>query len=305
MSLIHNVVGNPDAERVLLLIHGYGADERDLGGLLPYLDPEGHFLTVLPRGPGRRRRPGSPGTTSGRCRRRARRFRRHLRRVPRELDDLLDARVRRARQAPRRGHRRRVLAGRRRSRWRSVCSAPTGARPGGVLAMSPYLPDVEGVEYDWARREVPPVLVQHGTDDPLIPVERGRDLARTLEAHGVPVVYREYPMEHQVALESRAAGATRWLDAGASPASCPTSRCPRIRSSSCRRSRPRRSSRGAAQRDAGDRRLLGAVVRAVPPGVADRRADRGDAPGLVQGREGQHRRRADARAEVRACRASR
>src|SRR5690242_12743947 len=51
MSLIHNVVGGPGAERVLLLVHGYGADERDLGGLLPYLDPDGHFLTVLPRGP--------------------------------------------------------------------------------------------------------------------------------------------------------------------------------------------------------------------------------------------------------------
>ena len=49
MSLVHNVVGPPTAERVLLLVHGYGADERDLGGLLPYLDPEGRFLTVLPR----------------------------------------------------------------------------------------------------------------------------------------------------------------------------------------------------------------------------------------------------------------
>ena len=51
MALIHNIVGPPTAERVLLLVHGYGADERDLGGVLPYLDPHGHFLTVLPRGP--------------------------------------------------------------------------------------------------------------------------------------------------------------------------------------------------------------------------------------------------------------
>src|SRR5262249_56737413 len=37
------------------------------------------------------------------------------------------------------------------------------------------------------------------------------DLARELEEHGVPLVYTEYPMEHQVALESvqRAHG---WLD---------------------------------------------------------------------------------------------
>src|SRR5262249_58167750 len=38
---------------------GLGADERDLGGLLPYLDREGRFVTVLPRGPVSS--PGMPG----------------------------------------------------------------------------------------------------------------------------------------------------------------------------------------------------------------------------------------------------
>src|SRR3954466_8398452 len=51
MTLVTNVIEGSAAERVLLLLHGYGADERDLGGLLPYLDPEGLFATVLPRGP--------------------------------------------------------------------------------------------------------------------------------------------------------------------------------------------------------------------------------------------------------------
>src|SRR5437588_12372312 len=51
MALITNVVRGGDADRVLLLLHGYGADERDLGGLLPYLDPDGRFVTVMPRGP--------------------------------------------------------------------------------------------------------------------------------------------------------------------------------------------------------------------------------------------------------------
>src|SRR5262245_29284248 len=51
MALVTNVIEGSGAERVLLLLHGYGADERDLGGLLPYLDPEGKFVTVLPRGP--------------------------------------------------------------------------------------------------------------------------------------------------------------------------------------------------------------------------------------------------------------
>ena len=51
MDLVTNVVQGSASERLLLLLHGYGADERDLGGLLRYLDPEGRFATVLPRGP--------------------------------------------------------------------------------------------------------------------------------------------------------------------------------------------------------------------------------------------------------------
>ena len=51
MALVTNVIKGSDVQRVLLLVHGYGADERDLGGLLPYLDPEGRFVTVLPAGP--------------------------------------------------------------------------------------------------------------------------------------------------------------------------------------------------------------------------------------------------------------
>src|SRR5256714_8639743 len=51
MDLVTNVVTGSNADRLLLLLHGYGADERDLGGLLGYLDPDGRFAAVLPRGP--------------------------------------------------------------------------------------------------------------------------------------------------------------------------------------------------------------------------------------------------------------
>ena len=59
MALVTNVVKGSDAERLLLMLHGYGADERDLGGLLPYLDPDGVFAAVLPRAP--LAVPGTPG----------------------------------------------------------------------------------------------------------------------------------------------------------------------------------------------------------------------------------------------------
>ena len=60
-----------------------------------------------------------------------------------------------------------------------------------------------GLDVDWDDGRVVPVLLQHGTQDPMIPAERQPGgLAEALEEHGVPVVYGEYPMGHQVALES-------------------------------------------------------------------------------------------------------
>jgi thioredoxin len=201
MSLIHNVVGTPQAARVLLLIHGLGADERDLGGLLPYLDPEGRFLTVLPRGP----IAAPPGfawyglaaiTGEGDGSHDD-----ELLGAVDELDDLLDE----------------VCAEHDKSRADAIVGGfsqgaalavalglrrSDRARPAGVLAMSGYLAEVEGLEHDWAAAKDVPVLVQHGTNDPLLPVDRGRALAAALVEHEVPVVYREYPMAHQVAMES-------------------------------------------------------------------------------------------------------
>ena len=52
MALQLNVVGTTGlGSRLLLLVHGYGADEHDLAPLAPYLDPEGRYFTVCPRGP--------------------------------------------------------------------------------------------------------------------------------------------------------------------------------------------------------------------------------------------------------------
>ena len=62
MALVTNVVNGSSATRLLLLLHGYGADERDLEGLLPYLDADGTFATVLPRAPFAV--PGTPGYAS-------------------------------------------------------------------------------------------------------------------------------------------------------------------------------------------------------------------------------------------------
>ncbi len=207
MALVTNVIEGSDAERVLLLMHGYGADERDLGGLLPYLDPEGKFLTVLPRGP----IAAPPGFSwfdvmtqdpadaqSG------------FEAAVTVVDELLDQ----------------VCAEHDMMREESVVAGfSQGAglafalgyrrsdkpRPAGVLAMSPFARR-ELVDVDWEAAKNVPILLQHGTDDPMVNVENSRELAKMLFEHGVPVTYGEYPMGHEVALES-VQQARGWLDA--------------------------------------------------------------------------------------------
>src|SRR6266550_3884372 len=93
MALVTNIIKGSEAQRLLLLVHGYGADERDLGGLLPYLDPDGIFAAVLPRGPvaapgtpGRRARDEPGGTDCGGRRAGPRRARARAARHPRPAD---------------------------------------------------------------------------------------------------------------------------------------------------------------------------------------------------------------------------
>ena len=194
VPLVTQVVrGRQEPDRLLLLIHGKGADEHDLEALVPHLDPEGRFLTVLPRAPLAFMGGWQWYVTDG---------------IPKggpelipavdALDDLLDAAC--AEHGFQRSQS--IVAG-----FSQGCAVTLALglrrsdrpRPGGLLAMSGFLPERDGLEYDFSG--APPVLVQHGAADPTIPVGYGRAAVARLGAEGVPVVYREYPIGHQVALE--------------------------------------------------------------------------------------------------------
>jgi thioredoxin 1 len=197
VDLVTNVVSAPTATRLLLLAHGYGADERDLGGLLPYLDPEGRFATVLPRAP--LAAAGTPGFAwfdIGQGGVSADEFGAALD----ALDGLVDAQC--ADLGFDRGEA--VLGGFSQGAGLALAlGLRKGAvAPAAVLAMSPFSLPFDHLEVDWDAARHVPVLLQHGTEDPLIPVSRARELAEALVDHGVPTVYEEYPMAHQVALES-------------------------------------------------------------------------------------------------------
>jgi phospholipase/carboxylesterase len=70
--------------------------------------------------------------------------------------------------------------------------------PAGILALSGFMPTVEGFELDLAGREGFRVAIGHGTHDPVISVEFSRDARRRLEEAGAHVLYRESPMMHGV-----------------------------------------------------------------------------------------------------------
>ena len=217
MTLMTNVVRGTDAQRLLFLLHGYGADEADLGALLPYLDPDGHLAAVMPRGP--LDAPGAPGYSwfpIGDEGLDAEAFDAAL--------DLLDAFV--DEQCGELGFAREqaIFGGFSQGGGLALMLAiRSGAvtRPSGVLAMSPFAPAGDNLDIDWDAAATIPVLLQHGTDDPMIPITAARHLATVLNDHHVPLVYREYPMGHQVALES-VQDAQAWIAsvlAGESPSS--------------------------------------------------------------------------------------
>lgn len=61
-----------------------------------------------------------------------------------------------------------------------------------------------------------PVLVQHGSADPMIPVERGRETRDRLLRMGVDLRYNEYAMQHEIGAESLRDLVT-WLEEKAFP----------------------------------------------------------------------------------------
>jgi phospholipase/carboxylesterase len=178
---------------VVVLLHGRGADEHDLAPLLDLLDPERRLTGLLPRGPlalppgGRHwyvvREIGfpDPGTF-----------------LPTFADASawLDQALEEVGVAPDRA----VIGG---FSQGAVMSYALGLgagrpRPAAILAFSGFIPRVDGFELELESRAGLPVSIAHGTFDPVIGVEWGRDARDLLETAGLAVRYREDPVGHQI-----------------------------------------------------------------------------------------------------------
>jgi phospholipase/carboxylesterase len=190
-SLYREPAGKP--EGALVLMHGRGADERDLFPLLDMLDPDRRLLGATPRGPlslppgGAHwyvvRRVGYPDPET---------FHSTYPQLTGWLDELLAERG-----IP---HERTVLGG---FSMGSVMSYAVGLgagrpRPAGIMALSGFLPEVEGFDLDLSKAAGLPVAIGHGSHDPVISVDFGRDARDRLAAAGADVTYRESPMPHTI-----------------------------------------------------------------------------------------------------------
>jgi len=195
-----------EAEGALVLLHGRGVDERDLFPLLDELDPERRLAAATPRAPLRLppggnhwyavRRIGYPDPDS-------------FHSTFPVLADWLEAFIAGAGVPIERT----VIGGVSPGAVMSWALSLGAGRPlpAGVVALSGFIPTVEEFELDFSKASGLPVAIGHGTHDPIIGVEWGRDARERLEAAGAEVLYRESPMAHSVDPRFLAEVA-RWLE---------------------------------------------------------------------------------------------
>ena len=177
---------------MLVLFHGRGASEHDLWPLLDLLDPERRLRGVTPRGPlslppgGAHwyavQEIGYPDPST---------FLPTYQAVTEWLDGLAEETGF--------GADRIVLGGFSQGAVMTYALGLGGGRPrpAALVALSGFIPTVEGFELD-LELPLPPVAIGHGTYDPVISVEWSRRAKQLLEESGAEVLYREYPLPHAI-----------------------------------------------------------------------------------------------------------
>jgi len=75
-------------------------------------------------------------------------------------------------------------------------------RLAGLVALSGYLPLAESLqaEFSPANKETP-IFMAHGTQDPVVPLQRAQKSCQLLQEMGYSVDWKTYPMPHSVCLE--------------------------------------------------------------------------------------------------------
>ncbi|MGH2721585.1 MAG: alpha/beta hydrolase [Actinomycetota bacterium] len=182
-----------EPEGALILFHGRGTDEHDLFQLLEILDPSRRLLGITPRAP--------IEDDDGHCQW----FLSHEVGRP-DAETFFSTKTRI-------------------ENWLGLIAEDTGIpanrfifggfsqgavmayamalgagipRSPALIALSGFIPEVEGLELDLSNRQGFPVAIAHGVNDTVIPPRWSREARRVLEEAGCDVVYRESRMPHAV-----------------------------------------------------------------------------------------------------------
>ena len=179
-----------EAEGALVLLHGRGADERDLYPLLDALDPERRLLGLTPRGPLSLPPGGAHWYALGGI----------PTPDPSTFWPTFEAASAWLHELPV-PLERVVLGGFSQGAvmsWAIGLGRGAAKRPAAIVALSGFLPRVDGLELDFTGLEGFPVAIGHGSLDPVIPIEFGREAQERVEPTGAAVLYSEYPLPHTI-----------------------------------------------------------------------------------------------------------
>jgi phospholipase/carboxylesterase len=212
-ELVHNLrpaAGEP--EGALVMLHGRGADEYDLAPFLDLLDPHRRLVGLTPGGPlylppGGRHwyvvpRVGYPDPDT---------FHASYDLLQRDIPELTGVPWERT-----------ILGGFSQGTVMSYALGLGAGRPtpAGIIAMSGFIPVVDGWSADLDRPGLP-VWIAHGRNDPVIGIEFARAAREALSAAPVDLTYHEHEGAHHVdprLLAELPAWVERAIDAAAAPA---------------------------------------------------------------------------------------
>lgn len=182
-----------DAEGALILFHGRGTDEHDLFPLLEILDPDRRLLGLTPRAPIElengtchwylSKEVGYPDAAT---------FHKTFAHLEGWLDLISeDIGIPRDRMVFGGFSQGAVMA-------YALSLAAGRTHPPALIALSGFIPTVEGFEIDLSDRRGFPVAIGHGINDRVIPPQWSRRARQQLEDAGAHVIYRESRMPHAV-----------------------------------------------------------------------------------------------------------
>ncbi|SDB23818.1 phospholipase/carboxylesterase [Pseudidiomarina indica] len=186
------------ATHAVIWLHGLGADGNDFAPLVPHLTPPAAVRFVFPHAPqlpvtvnGGMRMPAWYDILSMSIEREV--DEQQLRASAAAVHDLIQREIERGIPAANI-----LIAGFSQGGAVAYEAALTyPQRLAGVLALSTYLATHTSIQPHAANADVP-VLVQHGTQDPVVPESLGQHAYQWLLARNYPAQYQTFAMQHQV-----------------------------------------------------------------------------------------------------------